>query len=61
MKLKPNKTRSLILKAIKADPNATYRELQAACGASSTSVVEHHVLRLMAAGLIAKGTRWIIK
>jgi predicted transcriptional regulator len=61
MKLKPNKTRSLILRAIKANPNATLRDLQKAGGINSVSAVLMHIDNLLAEGLIARGTRYIVK
>lgn len=58
MKLHPKQ--QAILKAIRKNPEITVRELQAACKISSTSLVQHHLLSLQAAGVIRKVNRWEI-
>lgn len=49
-----------ILKAIRKNPEITVRELQKACRITSTSVVQHHLLRMMGAGIIRKVNEWKI-
>lgn len=58
MKLHPKQ--QAILKAIRKNPEITVRQLQATLKTSSTSVVQHHLLVLQAAGIITKVNRWEI-
>lgn len=49
-----------ILKAIRKDPEITVRSLQKLLKISSSSVVQHHLLKLQAEGVIRKVNRWEI-
>ena len=53
-------TRKKLLAAIRKNPEATVRDLQKTCKASTTSLVQHHLLVLQAAGVIRKVNRWEI-
>lgn len=44
-----------VLDYIRQHPGATYREIVAGCGLSSTSVAAFHVQRLAARGLVSLG------
>lgn len=55
-----SKQRMKVLAAIRQNPEATIRELQAATKFSSTSVVTHHLNRLMLAGIVTKVSRYEI-
>lgn len=57
MKLTP---REKLLQAIRKNPNATFEELKRACKMSNKSVVDYHIKKLIAAGIIRKGNRWEI-
>lgn len=49
-----------LLKAIRKNPNATLRELQDVIDANATSVVDYHLTKLMAKGLLRKGDKWTV-
>jgi DNA-binding MarR family transcriptional regulator len=58
MKLHPKQ--KAIIKAIRKKPEITVREIQKACRITSTSVVQHHLLRMIGAGVIRKVNKWEI-
>lgn len=49
-----------MLAAITKNPNLSIRQLGALIGATSTNVTRHHLNALIAAGLIKKGSKWIV-
>ncbi len=55
-----SKAQQRLLKAIKQDPNASVRDLQKATRMSSPSIVDYHLTKLIAQGLVRRGNRWEI-
>jgi hypothetical protein len=47
-----------VLSYIKKHPDATYRDIQKGCKLASTSVVNHHIARLIAAQKLIQQPRW---
>lgn len=56
-----HKSQEIILNAIKANPNATIRQLGAAIGENtSTAVTRYHLEALIKAGKIKRGDKWVV-
>ena len=57
--MKQHPVRKKILRFLKTNPDASVRDILKATGLSSTSVVDYHVTKLIAAGELKKITqRW---
>ncbi len=54
-----NRTQKKLLAAIKKNPDSSIRDLQVACGISSASLANYHLMKMEAAGLIRR-VRWEI-
>jgi DNA-binding Lrp family transcriptional regulator len=54
-----NNTRKKLLTAIKKNPESSIRDLQIACGISSASLANYHLMKMEAAGVIRR-VRWEI-
>ena len=55
-----HKHQETILEAIKANPNITNRKLGELIGSDSAGHVQHHLGMLIKAGLIKRGTTWVV-
>lgn len=52
-------TRTKIIAFLKENPRASIRDIKAATGLSSTSLVDYHIAKLMAEGMLRKiPQRW---
>ncbi len=52
--MKQHPARTKIIRFLKANPEASVRDIQAAAGLSSTSVADYHLGKLMAAGKLKR-------
>lgn len=56
--MKAHPVRSKIIAYLKENPEASIREIKTAVGISSTSVVDYHITKLAAAGVLKKINRY---
>ena len=57
--MKDHPARKKLLRFLKGNPEASVRDMKKAAGLSSTSVVDYHIGKLMAEGLLRKvPQRW---